>query len=154
MPEPIVGPVNIMRRMWRLYIPCRDTARASCVGCRRQDDQETFGSGGRTRTYFLLVPEAAKTARSPPLLVLLHGSGRDGKSLVEKREPLAKKEGIIVGPRKATSFRSGETARPRPSNTHAGAPLDQRARDDRRNFLDRDFGWLAPRVHTADRRRR
>jgi poly(3-hydroxybutyrate) depolymerase len=61
--------------------------------------KETFGSGGRTRTYYLLVPEAAKKAGSPPLVVLLHGSGRDGKSLVEKWEPLAKKEGIvIVGP--------------------------------------------------------
>jgi poly(3-hydroxybutyrate) depolymerase len=55
--------------------------------------KETFGSGGRTRTYYLLVPEAAKKAGSPPLVVLLHGSGRDGKSLVEKWEPLAKKEG-------------------------------------------------------------
>jgi poly(3-hydroxybutyrate) depolymerase len=61
--------------------------------------KETFGSGGRTRTYYLLVPEAAKKAGSPPLVVLLHGSGRDGKSLVEKWEPLAKKEGlVIVGP--------------------------------------------------------
>ena len=61
--------------------------------------KETFGSGGRTRTYYLLVPEAAKKAGSPPLVVLLHGSGRDGKSLVEKWEPLARKEGIvIVGP--------------------------------------------------------
>ena len=61
--------------------------------------KETFGSGGRTRTYYLLVPEAAKKVDSPPLVVLLHGSGRDGKSLVEKWEPLAKKEGVvIVGP--------------------------------------------------------
>jgi len=61
--------------------------------------RETFGSGGRTRTYYLLVPEAAKKAGSPPLVVLLHGSGRDGKSLVEKWEPLAKKEGLVmVGP--------------------------------------------------------
>jgi poly(3-hydroxybutyrate) depolymerase len=61
--------------------------------------KETFGSGGRTRTYYLLVPEAAKKAAPAPLLVLLHGSGRDGRSLLEKWEPLAKKEGIIlVGP--------------------------------------------------------
>jgi len=36
--------------------------------------KETFGSGGRTRTYYLLVPESAKKAGSPPLMVLLHGS--------------------------------------------------------------------------------
>jgi hypothetical protein len=46
-----------------------------------------------------LVPEAARKAGSPPLVVLLHGSGRDGKSPVEKWEPLARKEGlVIVGP--------------------------------------------------------
>lgn len=61
--------------------------------------RETFISGGQTRTYYLLVPAAAKKARPAPLLVLLHGSGRDGRSLLEKWESLAKKEGIVlVGP--------------------------------------------------------
>ena len=58
--------------------------------------KETFGSGGRTRTYYLLVPESAKKSASPPLMVLLHGSGRDGKSLLDPWTPLAKKEGIIL----------------------------------------------------------
>jgi len=58
--------------------------------------KETFGSGGRTRTYYLLVPESAKKAGSPPLIVLLHGSGRDGKSLLDPWTPLAKKEGIVL----------------------------------------------------------
>src|SRR5262245_19617845 len=58
--------------------------------------KETFGSGGRTRTYYLLVPESAKKAESPPLIVLLHGSGRDGKSLMDFWAPLAKKEGFVV----------------------------------------------------------
>jgi poly(3-hydroxybutyrate) depolymerase len=66
--------------------------------------QETFISGGRTRSYYLLVPQAAKKAGPAPLLVLLHGSGRNGRSLVEKWEPLAKKEGLIlVGPDASTS---------------------------------------------------
>jgi poly(3-hydroxybutyrate) depolymerase len=61
--------------------------------------KETFDSGGRTRTYYLLVPESAKKTPAPPMIVLLHGSGRDGRSLLEKWEPLAKKEGIVlVGP--------------------------------------------------------
>jgi poly(3-hydroxybutyrate) depolymerase len=61
--------------------------------------KETFIAGGRPRTYYLLVPEAAKKKAPAPLLMLLHGSGRDGRSLVEKWEPLAKKESIIlVGP--------------------------------------------------------
>lgn len=51
--------------------------------------KETFVSGGQTRTYYLLSPAAAKKAAPAPLLVLLHGSGRDGRSLLEKWEPLA-----------------------------------------------------------------
>lgn len=58
--------------------------------------KETFGSGGRTRTYYLLVPESAKKTASPPLIVLLHGSGRDGKSLLDPWTPLAKKAGIVL----------------------------------------------------------
>jgi poly(3-hydroxybutyrate) depolymerase len=58
--------------------------------------KETFGSGGKTRTYYLLVPDSAKKAESPPLIVLLHGSGRDGKSLLDPWTPLAKKEGIVL----------------------------------------------------------
>jgi poly(3-hydroxybutyrate) depolymerase len=66
--------------------------------------RETFDSGGRKRTYYLLVPEAAKKTPAPPMIVLLHGSGRDGRSLLEKWEPLAKKEGVIlVGPDALTS---------------------------------------------------
>lgn len=58
--------------------------------------KETFGSGGRTRTYYLLVPESAKKAAPAPLIVLLHGSGRDGKSLLDPWTPLAKKQGIVL----------------------------------------------------------
>jgi poly(3-hydroxybutyrate) depolymerase len=58
--------------------------------------KETFGSGGQTRTYYLLIPETAKRKAPAPMIVLLHGSGRDGRSLLEKWEPLAKKEGIVL----------------------------------------------------------
>jgi poly(3-hydroxybutyrate) depolymerase len=72
---------------------------ASSAGAAEKVTKETFGSGGETRTYYLFVPDAAKKLERAPLLVLLHGSGRDGRSLLDKWEPLAKKEGIIlVGP--------------------------------------------------------
>lgn len=58
--------------------------------------KETFGSGGRTRTYYLLVPDSAKKVSSAPLILLLHGSGRDGKSLLDPWTPLAKKEGFVI----------------------------------------------------------
>src|SRR5829696_7068407 len=55
----------------------------------------TFGSGGMERTYYLYVPEKA-AAGNAPLLLLLHGSGRNGKTLVDPWLPLAKSEGIVL----------------------------------------------------------
>src|SRR4051812_18243157 len=66
----------------------------------RADDKvskETIESGGRKRTYYLYAPAARKP--SAPLVVLLHGSGRDGLSLVERWKDLAAREGfVIAGP--------------------------------------------------------
>lgn len=59
--------------------------------------KEAFISQGKKRAYYLFVPDNVKGAA--PLIVALHGSGRNGLSLVEKWKDLAKKEGIIiVGP--------------------------------------------------------
>lgn len=59
--------------------------------------KETILSNKKKRTYYLFVPATAKAPA--PLIVLLHGSGRNGMSLVEKWKDLASKEGlIIVGP--------------------------------------------------------
>ena len=55
----------------------------------------TFASGGINRTYYLYVPEKA-AAGSAPMLLLLHGSGRDGKTLVDPWLRLAKSEGIVL----------------------------------------------------------
>lgn len=61
--------------------------------------RETLDSQGKTRTYYLYVPKTLKPETPAPLLVLLHGSGRNGLSLAEKWTKLADKEGIIlVGP--------------------------------------------------------
>ena len=61
--------------------------------------KEKFQSEGNQRTYYLFVPASVKEAKAVPLVVLLHGSGRDGLSLVEKWKDLANSEGfIIVGP--------------------------------------------------------
>lgn len=53
-------------------------------------------SGGRTRTYYLFVPETVKPGTPAPLIVLLHGSTQNGKSLVDRWRDLASKEGIIL----------------------------------------------------------
>jgi len=61
--------------------------------------KELITSKGKKRAYYLFVPEKLDPAKPAPLIVLLHGSGRNGLSLVEKWKDLAKKEKvIIVGP--------------------------------------------------------
>lgn len=58
--------------------------------------KQTIESGGTKRTYLLLVPETAKPEHPAPLVVLLHGSGRNGQSLMDKWKDLGVKEGIIL----------------------------------------------------------
>jgi poly(3-hydroxybutyrate) depolymerase len=61
--------------------------------------KETLVSGGKSRSYYLFVPKTLKPETPAPLLFLLHGSDRNGSSLVEKWVKLAKEQGIIlVGP--------------------------------------------------------
>jgi poly(3-hydroxybutyrate) depolymerase len=58
--------------------------------------KELITSNGKTRAYYLYVPPTIKPGSPAPLVVMLHGSGRVGMSLVEKWKDLAKKEGIII----------------------------------------------------------
>lgn len=59
--------------------------------------KEQLASQNKKRTYYLFVPDSVKA--DAPLIVLLHGSGRNGLSLVEKWKEIAVREGlIIVGP--------------------------------------------------------
>src|SRR5215470_826719 len=58
--------------------------------------KEALESQGKKRTYYLMVPDSAKSSSSVPLIVLLHGSGRNGLSLMEKWKELASREGIII----------------------------------------------------------
>jgi poly(3-hydroxybutyrate) depolymerase len=61
--------------------------------------KELITSKGKTRAYYLYVPSSIKPGSPAPLIVMLHGSGHVGMSLVEKWKDLAKKEGfIIAGP--------------------------------------------------------
>ncbi|HKR60313.1 MAG TPA: alpha/beta fold hydrolase [Pyrinomonadaceae bacterium] len=56
--------------------------------------------GGKQRVYYLYVPDRVEP--KAPLLVTLHGSGRDGLSLVEKWKDIADKEGFILAGPNAT----------------------------------------------------
>jgi len=69
-----------------------------------QIKKQKLESQGKQRNYYLFVPSSASQTNNPPLLVLFHGSGRNGLSLVEKWKDLASKEGfIIVGPDSSSS---------------------------------------------------
>jgi len=59
--------------------------------------KQTIEFGGKKRVYYLYVPDSV--AAKPALIVTLHGSGRDGSSLVEKWKDIADQEGfILAGP--------------------------------------------------------
>ena len=62
----------------------------------QQVQKEITNLGGKARAYYLFVPDKLTRDRPAPLLVLLHGSGRNGISLADKWKDLAKKEGIIL----------------------------------------------------------
>src|SRR6185503_12735943 len=57
--------------------------------------KHTISFDGKKRDYYLLVPEPAP-ADPVPLVVLLHGSGRDGSSLTGPWQNLAKKSGFAI----------------------------------------------------------
>src|ERR1041384_4039663 len=58
--------------------------------------KELINWRGRDRAYYLYVPSTLKAGTPAPLIVMLHGSGRTGVTLVEKWKDYAKKEGIIL----------------------------------------------------------
>jgi poly(3-hydroxybutyrate) depolymerase len=65
------------------------------VAAEAKVEKLTFGSGGVTRSYYLFIPEKA-AGGSAPLLLLLHGSGRNGRTLIDPWLPLARSEGIVL----------------------------------------------------------
>jgi poly(3-hydroxybutyrate) depolymerase len=59
--------------------------------------KQTIEFGGKKRVYYLYLPD--KVTSNAPLILTLHGSGRDGLSLVEKWKDIADREGfILAGP--------------------------------------------------------
>jgi poly(3-hydroxybutyrate) depolymerase len=57
---------------------------------------EKLTSGGRERTYHLYVPRVSAEGEALPLIVLLHGSGRRGDSLLALWESLARRERFAI----------------------------------------------------------
>ncbi len=83
----------------KLHIPLALTLLLLTVSpASAKDDitKELITSNGKTRAYYLYVPATIKAPSPAPLIVMLHGSGRTGVTLVEKWKDFAKKEGIII----------------------------------------------------------
>lgn len=77
----------------------------SSVSSVAKDDitKELITVNGKTRAYYLYVPSTVKA--QAPLIVMLHGSNRNGITLVEKWKDYAKKEGIILAGPDAINLR-------------------------------------------------
>ncbi len=61
-----------------------------------QIEKRTLLSRDKERTYYLFVPPGVSAQHPAPLIITLHGSGRDGKTLVAQWQDLAEKEGIVL----------------------------------------------------------
>jgi poly(3-hydroxybutyrate) depolymerase len=88
------------RLLWILFVTLITGFAASASSSKITKEKFDFVS--KQRTYYLYVPGTIKTATPAPLIVLLHGSNRNGLSLVEKWKELADKEGIILAGPDAT----------------------------------------------------
>jgi poly(3-hydroxybutyrate) depolymerase len=80
--------------LFTLLLPA--AAAGAVVGDKDKLVKDTVMSEGKKRTYYLFVPEGVSKERPAPLLVLLHGSGHNGKLLVEHWRKLAAQEGLIL----------------------------------------------------------
>ncbi len=70
---------------------------AGALGAKRpKPERRSIEYLGQERSFHLFVPEHEEDAGPMPLLLLLHGSGRDGMSLMDKWYKLAATEGIVV----------------------------------------------------------
>lgn len=106
----------------------------------------TFGAGGVNRSYYLFVPEKA-AAGNAPLLLLLHGSGRNGRTLVDPWLPLAKAEGIVLVAPDASDPQAWRIPQEGPDFFHNLVELvriTNKVVDDRRMYV---FGHSAGAIH-------
>jgi predicted esterase len=106
----------------------------------------TFGSGGETRTYYLFISEKAGSGPASVIL-LLHGSGRNGKSLVDPWMSAAKAEGIVLVAPDASDPRAWRVPQEGPQFFHDLMELVRIGHgeiDDRRMYV---FGHSAGAIH-------
>jgi poly(3-hydroxybutyrate) depolymerase len=71
-------------------------ALAASASAATKIEKRTLVSRDRERTYYLYVPPGISAEHPAPLIITIHGSGRDGKPLVAEWQGLAEKEGIVL----------------------------------------------------------
>jgi poly(3-hydroxybutyrate) depolymerase len=81
--------------------------------------KDTLLFEGKKRTYYLFVPTGLSDKPVVPLVVTLHGSGRNGLSLVEKWKDLAANEGLIIAGPDALSSEGWDVPKDGPDFLHA-----------------------------------
>ena len=109
----------------------------------------TFASGGSNRSYYLYIPEKA-AAGNAPLLLLLHGSGRNGKTLIDPWQRLAREEGIVLVAPDASEPRAWRVPQEGPQFFHDLLELVRLTHDivdDQRMYV---FGHSAGAIHGLD----
>jgi len=122
-------------------------ATPAALSAKAKIEKRDFLSEGRPRTYYRFVPERPAGSPPAPLLITLHGSGADGRSLVEKWKKLAQKEGVVLAGPDATNREGWNTKTDGPVFFHdlvedlrGALPIDSR-----RVYL---FGYSAGAVLT------
>jgi poly(3-hydroxybutyrate) depolymerase len=84
--------------MRSVYLICLALFMAPPAHAANAITQETLKIDRDSRTYYMFVPEAVGSAPAP-LVITLHGSGRDGRPLVDLFRDVASRERfIVVGP--------------------------------------------------------
>ena len=106
----------------------------------------TLPSGGAERSYYLYVPDSVDAAAAAPLLVLLHGSESDGRSMLHEWASLADREGLVLVAPNATSPVGWKIREDGPAFLHdvVEAVETQASVDRQRVYL---FGFSAGAVH-------
>ncbi len=105
-----------------------------------QIEKRALTSRGKPRAYYLFVPSGVSAERPAPMIVTLHGSGRDGRPLLQKWKGLAEKKGfVLAGP---DSIESERWASPEDGPLFLRDVVeDVRAR----HPIDGSLGFMGPR---------
>jgi poly(3-hydroxybutyrate) depolymerase len=103
--------MNVAKRVpssacWVLLAAFALIAPASARGEPGKISKEKLSSGADDgRSYFLYIPTGVEAGRKLPLILCLHGSGRDGEPILSQWKSLAEKEKILLaGPNSADSI--------------------------------------------------